>query len=502
MTATVTPKQAEVVVDLREIETPEPDRLHVVRPQWDDRWETDRRSSDSVDQLSREMNEACTTAVTPHQIAALLEAEGLNDRIVQERYGRSSVFSLASELYDRVPLRRSDERSAEETLDHGGPQPSTLALIMRGPIYLAPMVFLLAVGSTLSLEPLLWAGMLALLLAWSWKQGFGALVYRLIGRGDVSGAQRMAQVSLVAGTVLVTLIVWLIVGVVLDAGSIVLFTAGQTAYLIAAATMLTFAQDRILILALLPGLVVAGVSIAIPAVPDQIAFASMIVTLFIVLIGMVWVTRDGTWAGLPRLTRFDLSIAGFQALLGLVWATLIGLAGLSIAGTPNMLTTVSIAAAPMVLTMGVAEWQLQELRHNTREILIETGDPREFAHRVRSSFTQSTAIFTAALVGVTLLVGSGVYVFGTLTGMGAMLAFGFIWLGLAFFAGLGLVSLDRIVIPLAVSIYAAAFMAYLLAAAPDRSVASAGVYAAGCFGLAVALIAAVNIVTPKVVAHR
>ncbi len=51
-----------------------------------------------------------------------------------------------------------------------------------------------------------------------------------------------------------------------------------------------------------------------------------------------------------------------------------------------------------------------------------------------------------------------------------------------------MISLDRIVIPLFVSIYAAAFMAYLLTTAPDRSVASAGVYAAGCFGLAIALI--------------
>ena len=66
---------------------------------------SERRSGDAVDALSREMNDACTRAVSHHQIAALLEAEGLNDRIVRERYARPSVFALAAELYERVPLR-------------------------------------------------------------------------------------------------------------------------------------------------------------------------------------------------------------------------------------------------------------------------------------------------------------------------------------------------------------------------------------------------------------
>ncbi len=54
----------------------------------------------------------------------------------------------------------------------------------------------------------------------------------------------------------------------------------------------------------------------------------------------------------------------------------------------------------------------------------------------------------------------------------ALLAVGFVWLGIAFFAGLGLVTLDWIVIPLWVSVYAAVFMGYLLATAPGRSIAS------------------------------
>lgn len=462
----------------------------------------DRRSSHPIDRLSRELNEACTTAVTAHQIAALLEAEGLNDRIVQERYARSGVFSLAVDLYSRVPLRRSGNLPAETDRNEVGAQRSTLALVMRGPIYLVPVLFFIAAGELLQRERMLWAGLLALLFAWAWNQGFGALVHRLIGRGNVPGAHRLSRLSLAAGTTLIPFTVWAVSVKEFGDGSVVLFAAGQTAYLIAAATLLTFGKDRLLILMLFPGVAVVLTSFVIPSVPDRAVVAATITTLSLVVLAMFWISKDGNRSRVPRMTRIDVSIIGFHAVLGAVWAMLIGLAGFSIIGTSGVVGMVSLAAAPMVLTMGVAEWQLLQLRRNIRTLLITTEDPEEFARRARIGFARSTAIFSSTLIVVAVLISLGAYLSGAIAGPGVMLAFGFVWLGTAFFAGLALVSMGRIVIPLSGSIFLAVVMAFLLVTTSYGSLAAAGLYAVGCFGLCVALVAAVSVVIPKAVAHR
>ena len=64
-----------------------------------------RRSSSPLDRLSRRLNRVCSTAVDPYQIAAMLESDGLNDRIAREEYGFTDVFELADALYRRVPGR-------------------------------------------------------------------------------------------------------------------------------------------------------------------------------------------------------------------------------------------------------------------------------------------------------------------------------------------------------------------------------------------------------------
>lgn len=374
---------------------------------------------------------------------------------------------------------------------------------MRGPVYLAPVVFLAALGRQLTLQPLLWAGLLALLLAWAWNQGLGALVHRLIGRGNTPAAERMARFSLVAGVASVTLAVWVVSALLVGTGSIVLFTAGQTAYLIAAASLLTFGRDRLLVFALLPGLVLATVSLLVPAVPDWAAVVATGSALLLVVVATVWATRGARRARLQRLTRSDLSIAAVHALLGLTWASLIGLAGFSIFGTSDVLATVSLASAGMVLTMGVAEWQLLGLRRRVRLLLVATADPKEFSRRARRAFARAAGVFMSALVALTTLISIGIESLGTMTRLGATLAFAFIWLGLAFFAGLALDLMGRIAIPLWASIICvAAITGYLVAPVPGGPLVSAGVYAAVCFGLSCVLVAAVGIVIPRAVGHR
>ncbi len=462
----------------------------------------DRRSTHPIDVLSRDLDEVCTTAVSAHQIAALLEAEGLNDRIVQERYARTGVFALASDLHDRVPLRSSTERPIEAELASLGLQPSPLALAMRGPIYLVPVLFFISAAGLLGRGQVLWVGLLALLLAWAWNQGVGSLVHRLIGRGNIPGASRLARISLTAGTVAVTFIIWIAAFIAFGDPSVGLFAAGQTAYLIAVATLFTFGYDRLVTLALLPGVLVVLVSFVVPGVSDQAIVAATVGTLFLIVAAMIWATTDGHKAYIPKLTRFDLATAGSHALLGAAWALLIALAGLAIAGTAEVVMVVSLSAIPMVLTMGVAEWQLLRLRRQTRVLLMTTGNLEAFARRSRRAFFRATAVFSLSLIVVTLLVGFVMHLTGRLTESSAMLGFAFIWLGIAFFAGLALISMERIAIPLSASIYVAAILAYVLALTSVEAVVGAGLFVIGCSVLCLALVSAVVVVIPTAVLHR
>jgi hypothetical protein len=462
----------------------------------------DRRSTDPIPQLSRQLDAICTEAVSAHQIAALLEVEGLGDRATKDVYGHANVFSLATELYELVPMRQSRSEPAIPTISATPAEATPSALIMRGPIYLLPAVFFVALGAVISGERMLWVGLLSLLLAWAWNQGFGAIAYRLIGRDDIPGARLVSRVSLVAGTILVSVIATMLVPGGLDDVSTGIFAAGQAAYLIAAATLLMFGWDKLLVATLLPGLIIAIVSIAVPSFPDQLVLAATIGTMLAVVLTTIVMTRNGTVAGISSLSRFDISTAGFQALLGGTWAMLIGLAGMSMLGSSNVLTIVGLSAVPMVLTMGIAEWQLLRFRQQVRILLADTGDPESFSRSSRSAFANSMAVFSVALLATTAVFLIGLFLLGLLTESGFVLAFAFIGLGIAFFAGLTLVSLGEIVRTLAASVVIAMVIGSLFAVSSLQTVASAGIYAAGCFALCLLLLVGVFRLIPQVVVHR
>ena len=100
----------------------------------------DRRSTAPVDVLSRRLNGVCTHAVGPLELAAALEAQGINDAISREKYGCDDVFSLAAELYTRVPLRISANAARQRSLQ------STATSIARGALFALPGLFFLLVA--------------------------------------------------------------------------------------------------------------------------------------------------------------------------------------------------------------------------------------------------------------------------------------------------------------------------------------------------------------------
>ncbi|WNB86351.1 hypothetical protein [Cellulomonas sp. ATA003] len=106
--------------------------------------EDDRRDlTSSVAQLSRTYNELCTQAVDSFEIAAGLEAAGINDRIARMVYNSASVFDLADTLYAMVPRRPIDLGTPTDRWR--GP---ILRHLMRGLLYGLPgLLYAVAFGS-------------------------------------------------------------------------------------------------------------------------------------------------------------------------------------------------------------------------------------------------------------------------------------------------------------------------------------------------------------------
>ncbi|MFE0330089.1 hypothetical protein ACFW08_25495 [Streptomyces sp. NPDC058960] len=78
-----------------------------------------RGAADPVKALMHRHRELCERAVDPLEIAAGLEAHGLTDRAAA-RYRHRDVFSLAEEMYARVP--RDDDRPPPRPAPTGGPR--------------------------------------------------------------------------------------------------------------------------------------------------------------------------------------------------------------------------------------------------------------------------------------------------------------------------------------------------------------------------------------------
>ncbi|MGF0164273.1 hypothetical protein OH717_22970 [Streptomyces albidoflavus] len=102
---------------------------------------------DPVKALMHRHRELCARAVDPLEIAAALEAHGMTDRTAA-RFRHRDVFSLAEEMYARVPRHTSD-RSAPPASAHAVPEPVAGPAAGAGPSRLLTLVLLPALPGAL-----------------------------------------------------------------------------------------------------------------------------------------------------------------------------------------------------------------------------------------------------------------------------------------------------------------------------------------------------------------
>jgi hypothetical protein len=221
---------------------------------------------DPIGELAGRIEDFVAEAVHPDEIAALLEADGLTDDQIRERYGRWNSFALAEELYARVP-RRYPEPVPPSTV----PDPwrtGLLGCLLRGLVFALPG-FAYVLGAPFLTGPggtALPAGTVPLLAGalcgWAWNQGLAHRAYSWLGLGDRTAARRCLLIGTPAGALLGALTAVAVAGTGRPAA--LAFAAAQSAYLGAATVLLVMGRERLLLACLLPMTAGALVALAHP----------------------------------------------------------------------------------------------------------------------------------------------------------------------------------------------------------------------------------------------
>jgi len=300
---------------------------------------------DGYGDLEVQMAPICRSSVDTGEVAAHLEAAGVNDRIAARDYGVTSVFSLAARLradiagYPTAGYAPSTAHAVAAPAETPSGGEAIAATLLRSALYLTPAI--VAVGAAHHLVGLpAAAGPGALIFGWASAQALAYLGYRGLASGGPAAAARVLALGFaVAATGWAALMVGL--GVTEPLAHAV--AAGQLALFAATAVALVTATEKRVLAA------AAGVWIATAAVLAGAGLwvvGAAIVVLLLVAYGPA--TVPGGWfRPRPREALAALVYGAVGAGQAVLFASVV-LAG-------DDLMRVPAAAVPLLVGVPLAE---------------------------------------------------------------------------------------------------------------------------------------------------
>ncbi|MGW7461791.1 hypothetical protein [Streptomyces sp. NPDC054797] len=396
--------------------------LAVPRPRTED------PAADPMDELAERLDVFIAAAVHPDEIAAVLESDGMNDEYIRLTYGRHDSFSLAEELYARVP------RAFPEPADTPDPwKVSLTACLLRGVIFALPgLAYLL--GAPLLEGPQdrlgLPAGTLTLLagalIGWVWDQTLSHRAYSWLGLDDRAAAGRTLLVGAPAGSLLGTAAALAVPG---GPPFSYAFAAGQALYVGAATVLLVLGRERLLLAALGP--MAAGALLALFVdlpVPVRVTLLAVSLLAACTLAVRELPLADGVRAALlrvrgwtarrpgkgpvrwrmlrgaeeefaPRGPRLGDSVPYGVFGLGTGLLVLYAALGEVLAGGPAEAVAAPSAVA-LTLSMGPAEWLLHRFRSGSLSGLRGARSPRAFRRRMLVTLSRCLAVYLVVLLAL------------------------------------------------------------------------------------------------------
>ena len=388
-----------------------------------------------VEEAPSALVDVVTAAVHPLEIAASLETCGLSNSVVHKRFGQRDVFSLAEQLYAVVEFRPVLPTKLR-TKPAGG-----LPDLGRGVVFATPT--LMFAGAAIALHSWLswWTVPLALICGWAFSQ---LVAYSGFSRKAVAGPPGATVVWALLGAMASCIGLGLAGDLILGGSySGVLFAAAACVFMTAAAELVAQSEERLIGLMLVPGAV--GSLVFITREPFVMP-AALAVALALASVGGTVLAAlrhvPARWWREPAVAGADVPIAVRYFANGCCCGFFVALFMVLEPANTALGTWPGAAAYPMILSLGVMEWQLRSLAAGSRHALIGSYTLAEFSKRVRRKFARSALSYLGALAVLTVLVQALAEVRGT--PVPASLLAAATCLAVAFFLGLGVAAYGRV----------------------------------------------------------
>ena len=397
---------------------------------------SERRSNDPIDQLSRRLELSCINAVDAQQIAARLEASGINDQVAQDRYGFPDVFALAEELYYRVPLRAS-HAGRTATASHSWRE------VLRGAVFALPGVFypvLFGLNDTISVAFALTLGMM---FAWIWSQGMTRLAYLLYSRAPEQTVARFLRQALLYG-----------IGVILSAtlvleffwphhGTLIALATGQVILQLCTAIFLILERHTGLLRAFTPGLVLSLAHMLF-GLDERVVIAGIAVSAILTFVCALRLTSPAQPTTHVKLNNQDWLEALPYLFYGLLGATFVCFNSFALLmHEPSRAPALGLVILPLVLASGILEAELRRFREDGMDALRLVHTTQAFTKDILGIFWRGLGRYTVSLT----LMSAGLYALGQLhliPAQSTVMLLAFLMLGPAFYASSLLIAQGRV----------------------------------------------------------
>jgi hypothetical protein len=361
----------------------------------------ERRSLQPVDRLSRDLGDVCTTAVDPLEIAAILEAQGITDAASRDYYSCDDVFALAERLWACTP-------TVVEQVPDGADvdRPGSLRDLLHGVLFALNGLFFSVGLQTANDSRTVAALVIALIAGWAVGQASALLWFRLEARkGDQAGRtvlRRALQIVLVLG---------LVGGYYCDQIGlppvVTLMAVSQVYLVVAASALLLYRKEVWFFLSLVPALTAVAAAWLAPddVNPDRV-LAVIVGSIVVIIVEAAWLVRPvGRGRHRSSLQWADVGAALQMSLYGVMGAVLLSHSAMStlVTGLKHDVKGFDVSVLPLVLTIGVAEWQLRSYRQLSRQVLGLTDDLVRFGSVAWRFLMRSLVRYWAALLGVSVV---------------------------------------------------------------------------------------------------
>jgi hypothetical protein len=347
-----------------------------------------RGGRDPLDEIVDRVRPMASEAVDALQVAALLEADGITDRIARVEFGFGDVFELAEVVYSR--LNGSGSRvGVRPAARAGGGARDAWRDVSHGLLYLLPSAVFPAVLAFIEPTSVVVALVLAGGLGWLLAGTASWLAYQLLGLGDPQSASRLLCWFTAAGLLAATVLGVAVATIAGGGGRVVAFAAGAMAYQMAS-TVLTFYRAEVWLAVTMVPAAASGAAYVFAGAPSLswtlgVGGACVAATLALA-VGHAYragaAEEGGRGARDPRPVRTLLRRRAGVVTLVVVYTGL-SAAYLLHAQVPYLIDgfDVVVTAVPLMLGMGVVEWRARRFVEQARDLLRRVYRPTRFVRR-------------------------------------------------------------------------------------------------------------------------